>query len=202
MTGLSETGPSETRFESRMTAAVPIVALLSNLVEFLVKPAVPALFDALPVWMHPDHRGGRSRQCARSQEVLNRSACSAAGRRVRAVSRLDDQNQKSLYLRVRERVDVLTVTGHVAVRRSHLGVIAVRVLRQHVPTVRTSATHQASAPLTTDSSSSSGTPSVSHSTVVRSRLQRVVDDLEALEAHGDLAEELREIVCETGDASG
>jgi hypothetical protein len=30
---------------------------------------------------------------------------------------------------------------------------------------------------------------------IRSRLQRVEDDLEALEAHGDLAEELRGIVC-------
>jgi len=31
---------------------------------------------------------------------------------------------------------------------------------------------------------------------VRSRLQRLEDDLEALEAHGDLADELREIVCD------
>jgi hypothetical protein len=31
---------------------------------------------------------------------------------------------------------------------------------------------------------------------VRSRLQRLEDDIEALEAHGDLADELREIVCD------
>jgi hypothetical protein len=31
---------------------------------------------------------------------------------------------------------------------------------------------------------------------VRSRLQRLEDDLDALEAHGDLAGELREIVCD------
>lgn len=30
---------------------------------------------------------------------------------------------------------------------------------------------------------------------IRSRLQRLDDDIEALEAHGDLAEELRDIVC-------
>lgn len=32
---------------------------------------------------------------------------------------------------------------------------------------------------------------------VRSRLQRLEDDLEALDAHGDLGEELRDIACET-----
>jgi hypothetical protein len=32
---------------------------------------------------------------------------------------------------------------------------------------------------------------------IRSRLQRLEDDLDALEAHGDLAEELRNIVCDT-----
>ena len=31
---------------------------------------------------------------------------------------------------------------------------------------------------------------------VRSRLQRLEADIEALEAHGDLADELREIVCD------
>jgi hypothetical protein len=31
---------------------------------------------------------------------------------------------------------------------------------------------------------------------VRSRLQRVADDLEALDGHGKLGDELREIVCE------
>jgi hypothetical protein len=31
---------------------------------------------------------------------------------------------------------------------------------------------------------------------IRSRLQRLDDDLEALEAHGDLAGELRDIVCD------
>lgn len=31
---------------------------------------------------------------------------------------------------------------------------------------------------------------------VRSRLQRLEDDIEALESHGDLANELRDIVCE------
>lgn len=30
---------------------------------------------------------------------------------------------------------------------------------------------------------------------IRSRLQRLEEDLEALEAHGDLADELRDIVC-------
>ena len=30
---------------------------------------------------------------------------------------------------------------------------------------------------------------------IRSRLQRLDDDIEALEAHGDLADELRDIVC-------
>lgn len=30
---------------------------------------------------------------------------------------------------------------------------------------------------------------------IRSRLQRLEDDLDALEAHGDLADELRDIVC-------
>ena len=33
---------------------------------------------------------------------------------------------------------------------------------------------------------------------IRSRLQRLDDDLEALEAHGDLADELRDIVCTDG----
>ena len=36
---------------------------------------------------------------------------------------------------------------------------------------------------------------------IRSRLQRIEDDLDALDEHGDLGEELREIVCE-GDADG
>lgn len=31
---------------------------------------------------------------------------------------------------------------------------------------------------------------------IRSRLQRLEDDIDALEAHGDLAEELRNIVCD------
>jgi len=31
---------------------------------------------------------------------------------------------------------------------------------------------------------------------IRSRLQRLEDDIEALEAHGDLADELRDIVCD------
>ena len=31
---------------------------------------------------------------------------------------------------------------------------------------------------------------------IRSRLQRLEDDLEALDAHGDLGEELRDIVCD------
>lgn len=31
---------------------------------------------------------------------------------------------------------------------------------------------------------------------IRSRLQRLEDDIEALDAHGDLGEELRDIVCE------
>jgi len=31
---------------------------------------------------------------------------------------------------------------------------------------------------------------------IRSRLQRVEDDLDALDAHGDLGDELREIVCD------
>jgi len=31
---------------------------------------------------------------------------------------------------------------------------------------------------------------------VRSRFQRLGEDLEALEAHGDLADELRDVVCE------
>lgn len=30
---------------------------------------------------------------------------------------------------------------------------------------------------------------------VRSRMQRIEDDIDAMEAHGDLAEELRELVC-------
>ena len=34
---------------------------------------------------------------------------------------------------------------------------------------------------------------------IRSRLQRLEDDIDALEAHGDLAEELREIVCGVED---
>lgn len=34
---------------------------------------------------------------------------------------------------------------------------------------------------------------------IRARLERLDGDLEALEAHGDLADELREIVCEGGD---
>jgi len=34
---------------------------------------------------------------------------------------------------------------------------------------------------------------------VRSRFQRLEGDLEALEAHGDLADELRDVVCEDGD---
>ena len=34
---------------------------------------------------------------------------------------------------------------------------------------------------------------------IRSRMQQLEDDLEALEAHGDLADELRAIVCEDGD---
>ena len=31
---------------------------------------------------------------------------------------------------------------------------------------------------------------------IRSRLQRLEDDLDALDAHGDLGDELREIVCD------
>ena len=31
---------------------------------------------------------------------------------------------------------------------------------------------------------------------IRSRLQRLEDDIEALDGHGDLGEELRDIVCE------
>jgi len=34
---------------------------------------------------------------------------------------------------------------------------------------------------------------------VRSRFQRLEGDIEALEAHGELADELREVVCEDGD---
>lgn len=37
---------------------------------------------------------------------------------------------------------------------------------------------------------------------VRSRLDRLEDDLEAFEQHGDLADELRDIVCETSPADG
>lgn len=36
---------------------------------------------------------------------------------------------------------------------------------------------------------------------VRSRLQRLEDDMDALEAHGDLAEELRAIVCNSPQES-
>jgi tRNA(Phe) wybutosine-synthesizing methylase Tyw3 len=36
---------------------------------------------------------------------------------------------------------------------------------------------------------------------IRSRLQRLEDDIEALEKHGGLAEELREIVCENHQVS-
>lgn len=32
---------------------------------------------------------------------------------------------------------------------------------------------------------------------IRSRFQRLEDDIEALEAHGDLANELRDIVCDS-----
>lgn len=37
---------------------------------------------------------------------------------------------------------------------------------------------------------------------VRKRMQRLEGDLEALEAHGDLADELREIVCGGGENDG
>lgn len=36
---------------------------------------------------------------------------------------------------------------------------------------------------------------------VRARFQRLEGDLEAMEAHGDLADELREIICRTDDSS-
>jgi hypothetical protein len=34
---------------------------------------------------------------------------------------------------------------------------------------------------------------------IRSRIQRIEEDLEAMESHGDLADELRELVCESED---
>jgi hypothetical protein len=34
---------------------------------------------------------------------------------------------------------------------------------------------------------------------IRSRIQRIEEDLEAMESHGDLADELRELVCTNRD---
>lgn len=37
---------------------------------------------------------------------------------------------------------------------------------------------------------------------VRKRLERIEGDLEALDAHGDLGQELRDIVCDNGGGDG